>query len=58
MQSLLDLFDDRGVAAFTSPLSAAAVEDSLRDVGLSFKTTIVKTRKRGLEYRIKLLNGT
>lgn len=58
MQTLFDLFDDRGVAAFTSAQAAAAVEDSLRNEGLSFKTTIVKTRKRGLEYRIKLLNGT
>lgn len=57
MQSLLDLFDDRGTAAFTSAQSAAAVEDSLRAEGASFKTTIVKTRKRGLEYRIQLLNG-
>lgn len=57
MQSLLDLFDDRGCATFTSPLAAAAVEDSLRTEGASFKTRIVKTRKRGLEYRIQLLNG-
>lgn len=57
MQSLFDLFDDRGTAAFTSAQAAAAVEDSLRERGLSFRTIIVKTRKRGLEYRVQLLNG-
>jgi hypothetical protein len=55
--SLLNLFDDRGVATFTSPLAAAEVESQLRDNNLSFRTRIIKTRKRGLEYRIDLLNG-
>lgn len=57
MDTLTSLFDDRGCAVFTSANAAVAVEDSLRDRGLSFKTYIVKTRKRGLEYRIQLLNG-
>ncbi len=56
--SLLSLFDDRGCAVFTSPLAAAEVESQLRDNNLSFRTRIIKTRKRGLEYRIDLLNGT
>jgi hypothetical protein len=55
--SLLNLFDDRGCAVFTSPIAAAEVENQLRDSNLSFRTRIVKTRKRGLEYRIDLLNG-
>lgn len=58
MDTLTSLFDDRGCAAFSSAYATAAVEDALRDKGLSFKTTIVKTRKRGLEYRIQLLDGT
>lgn len=57
MSTLLDMFDDHGVAVFTSAYAAAAVEAALRDQGFSFKTRIVKTRKRGLEYRIKLLDG-
>ncbi len=55
--SLLDLFDDRGCAAFTSPLAAAEVESQLRDNNMPFRTRIIKTRKRGLEYRIDLLNS-
>lgn len=55
--SLLSLFDDRGCAVFTSPLAAAEVESQLRDNNLSFRTRIIKTRKRGLEYRIDLLNS-
>lgn len=43
---------------FATANEAKAEEDRLRAAGVSFKTTIVKTRKRGLEYRIKLLNGT
>lgn len=54
--SLLNLFDDRGCAVFTSPLAAAEVENQLRDGNYSFRTRIVKTRKRGLEYRINIFD--
>lgn len=56
MQSLLNLFDDRGCAAFTSAAAAAEVEAQLRDNNYSFRTQIIKTRKRGLEYRVTLLD--
>lgn len=42
---------------FATANEAKAEEDKLRAAGVSFKTQIVKTRKRGLEYRITLLNG-
>ena len=42
---------------FATATEAKSKEDELRDEGLSFKTQIVKTRRRGLEYRITLLNG-
>lgn len=41
---------------FATANEAKAEEDRLRAAGASFKTSIVKTRKRGLEYRIQLLN--
>ena len=43
---------------FATASEAKTEEDRLRAAGASFKTTIVKTRKRGLEYRIQLLNVT
>lgn len=42
---------------FATANEAKAMEDELRAEGASFRTRIVKTRKRGLEYRISLLNG-
>lgn len=43
---------------FATVSEAKAEEDRLRAEGASFKTRIMKTRKRGLEYRISLLDGT
>lgn len=43
---------------FATANEAKAEENRLRAAGASFKTTIVKTRKRGLEYRIDLLDVT
>ena len=42
---------------FATANEAKAEEDRLRAVGASFKTSIVKTRKRGLEYRITIFDG-
>lgn len=41
---------------FVTSSEAKAEEDRLRAEGASFKTVITKTRKRGLEYRIKLFD--
>ena len=43
---------------FATATEAKKVEDELRAAGVSFKTSIVKTRKRGLEYRIQRLDVT
>lgn len=42
---------------FATANEAKAMEDELRAEGASFRTRIVKTRKRGLEYRISLLKA-
>lgn len=39
---------------FTTATEAKRAEDKLRAEGISFKTSIVKTRKRGLEYVVNL----
>lgn len=41
---------------FTKVNEAKAMEDELRTEGASFRTRIVKTRKRGLEYRIDIFD--
>lgn len=41
---------------FATANEAKAEEDRLRAEGVSYRTRIVKTRKRGLEYRITLFN--
>lgn len=41
---------------FATANEAKKVEDRLREQGVSYRTRIIKTRKRGLEYRIQLLN--
>lgn len=41
---------------FASALAAIDKERELREQGVSFRTEIVKTKKRGLEYSILLLN--
>lgn len=41
---------------FATATEAKSKEDELRAEGASFKTTIVKTRRRGLEYKIALLD--
>ena len=43
---------------FATATEAKKVEDRLREQGISFKTQIVKTRRRGLEYRIAIFDGT
>lgn len=43
---------------FATAGEAKRREDELRAAGASFKTSIVKTRKRGLEYRIQRLDVT
>ena len=42
---------------FATVNEAKSKEDELRAVGASFKTSIVKTRRRGLEYRITIFDG-
>ena len=41
---------------FATANEAKAMEDKLRAEGASFRTRIVKTRKRGLEYRINIFD--
>jgi hypothetical protein len=41
---------------FATANEAKAMEDKLRADGASFRTQIVKTRKRGLEYRINIFD--
>lgn len=53
--TLARLFDEFGCAVVSKAVLASAVEAALRDHGVSFRTRIVKTKKRGLEYKIWLL---
>lgn len=42
--------------SFTKALDAIDKEREMQEQGLSFRTRIVKTKKRGLEYRITPLD--
>lgn len=42
---------------FKTAAEAKFTEDKLRAEGISFKTSIVKTRRRGLEYLITILES-
>lgn len=43
---------------FATAGEAKTVEDRLREQGVSFRTRIVRTRKRGLEYVVTQLGVT
>lgn len=43
---------------FYSAVDAREVERALAEYGISYRTRIVRSRKRGTYYRISLLEGT
>lgn len=52
----MSTYEDVPCLVFRTSAGALVAEDMLRDEGRSYRTKIVRTRKRGIEYVVMVLD--